>query len=94
VEAGVVKHYVKPECKHGCRFLQVSQGLWLCPHAAYGEASYYKGAIEDARKLLEKAGGYDAVLSRVVAEEEERKEDQRKRREEKQKRLADSVRYE
>lgn len=89
-----MKHYVKPECKHGCRFIQVSQGLWLCPHAAYGEASYYKGAIEDARNLLEKAGGYEAVLGRIETEEAQRKEDAREKREAKQKRLAESLRYE
>jgi hypothetical protein len=72
-----VKHVVKPRCKHECRFLQVTPALWLCPHAAYGQASYLKGAVAEARTLLERAGGYDTVLARVVAEEEQRRQARR-----------------
>lgn len=88
-----MKHYVKPKCKHECRFIQVSDNLWLCPHAAYGEASYLTGAVEDARRLLEKAGGYDAVLARLASKEDEQKQAARQKRESKGRRLADSLRY-
>ncbi len=74
-----MKHLVKPECKHGCRFLQITPALALCPHASYGEASYLIGAVEEARALLERAGGYNAVLARIVAGEDARKEARRKR---------------
>jgi hypothetical protein len=77
-----VKHYVKPACKHGCRFLQITPALWLCPHSAYGEASYLRGAVEDARAILEKSGGYDAVLGTVEQAEAKKKkaiEDRRER---------------
>jgi hypothetical protein len=57
--------------------LQITDKLWLCPHAAFGEASWLKGAVEEARRLLERAGGYDAVLGRIVAEEQQRKEERR-----------------
>ena len=80
-----MKHYVKPECKHGCRFLQITPALWLCPHASYGEASYLKGAVDDARELLAKAGGYDAVLARIVEAEEAKRADAREEREERAK---------
>jgi hypothetical protein len=67
--------------------------LWLCPHAAYGEASYYKGAIEEARALVERSGGYEAVLARIEGKEAEARAAARERREAKQRRLADSVKY-
>lgn len=69
-----MKHYVKAKCKHGCRFLMITPSLWLCPHVAFGEASYLKGAEVEARALLERAGGYNAVLARVVADEQARRE--------------------
>lgn len=79
-----MKHYVKPECKYGCRFLLITPGLWLCPHADYGEASYLKGAVEEARAMLEKAGGYDFVLAGIVEKEEAKKQAAREEREEQQ----------
>ena len=89
-----MKHYVKPECKYKCRFLQITDGLWMCPHAAYGEATDRKGAVEEARGLLARAGGYDAVLARVEGAEEAKREEARKKKQDKTKRLAESVRYE
>lgn len=52
--------------------LQITDSLWLCPHAAWGSACDKKGAVEEARRLLALAGGYDAVAHRVEAEEAER----------------------
>jgi len=89
-----MKHYVKPKCKQGCRFIQVTDELWLCPHAAYGAASYLQGAVAEARALLERSGGYQTVLERMEAAEEERRVDAREARQQKSKRLADSLRYE
>jgi hypothetical protein len=88
-----MKHVVKPSCRHGCRFLQIADGLWLCPHAAYGESSYMLGAIEEARRVLERAGGYDAVLAKIQNAEFEKKEARRLEREARQNRAAASVRY-
>jgi len=68
-----MRHYVKPECKFGCRFIELTPALKLCPHASYGEATYLKGAVEEARAVLEKQGGYEAVLARLVKAEEERR---------------------
>jgi len=45
----------------------VSDGLWLCEHAAYGPAQFYKGALEEARRLLAQSGGYQATLERTKA---------------------------
>lgn len=64
-----MKHVVKPTCRHKCRFLQISDELWLCPHASYGRLSYMKGAVEDARALMERHGGYDGLLAIITAEE-------------------------
>lgn len=70
-----MKHLVKPECRHGCRYLMITPALWLCPHSAYGEASYLRGAVDQARVTLERSGGYDAVLARVEAAEAKKKKD-------------------
>ena len=88
-----MKHYVQPECKHKCRFVQVTDELWLCPHASYGATSYLTGAVEAARALLEKAGGYEAVLARIENKDEERRAAARAKRNSKQHRLAESVKY-
>lgn len=90
-----MKHYVKPECKFKCRFLQITPGLWLCPHAAYGEASYYKGMVADGRALLDKWGGYEAVLAGIVEAEEAKKEVAKEERAERQKNpvASEQVRY-
>lgn len=88
------KHYVRPECKHGCRFLQISDELWLCPHASYGRLSYMKGAVEDARRLLEHQGGYAVVLTRVEAAEAERKKERDEKLRENAERMQKTVRYE
>jgi len=71
----------------------ITDELWLCPHAAYGALSYRLGAVEEARKLLDQAGGYETVLARIVNDEEERKELQRLKRQKKSERDAASVRY-
>jgi len=69
-----MRHLVKPECRHGCRFLQITPALSICPHMAFGEASYLLGAEDEARRMLDRAGGYEAVLARVVAGEESRRQ--------------------
>jgi hypothetical protein len=84
-----MKHLVKPECRHKCTFIQITDGLYLCPHASYGQASYYRGAVEEGRRLLERAGGYDVVLKKLAEEEEAGREKVRKERA----RRAKGVRY-
>ena len=68
-----MKHLVKPTCKFGCTFIEVTPALFLCPHASYGEASYLRGAVEEARRLVDKAGGYEAIVARVNAAKEEQR---------------------
>lgn len=63
IKTPVVKHEVTPDCNHGCRFIRVSDELWLCPHTSYGRASYLKGAVEEGWRLLERAGGYDKLIA-------------------------------
>lgn len=89
----MTKHLVKPKCKYGCRFVQIATELWLCPHAAYGRLSYMMGAVEEGRRLLERHGGYDTVVQRVVEAENRLKADRLERKLEAQKRRTESVRY-
>jgi len=88
-----MRQVIKPECRHKCRFLQISDTLWLCPHASYGASSYMKGAVEEGRRLLERAGGYDYVLGKLEADEAEKRKAKEEEREKQRKRLAASVRY-
>ena len=84
--AGVVKRIT---CQFGCRFLEITPSLWLCPHASYGPATGLKGSVETARALLERAGGYAAVLARV----EEDEKTARDAKAEKRKHQHERVRY-
>jgi hypothetical protein len=89
----MTRHAVKPRCKYHCKFLQIADELWLCPHASYGAASYMLGAVEEGRRLLERAGGYDAVLARLEAAEYERKQARLKTRIEDERKAEAAVRY-
>lgn len=87
------RNAVKPRCRFGCRFIQVSDNLWLCPHASFGSASYLKGAVDAAWAMVEKAGGYDAIVRRFEAEEGQRKQDREAALEQGRVNIANSVRY-
>lgn len=88
-----MRNVVKPECRHGCRFIQISDSLWLCPHASYGSSSYLKGAVEAARRALEQAGGYIKIVAALEAVEVARAKAREEERDKQRKRLASSVRY-
>lgn len=66
------------KCRQGCEWLQVSDSLWLCPHGAYGEATSYRGAVEEARRMLERAGGYEALIEKVRRERAKKQQKKRK----------------
>jgi hypothetical protein len=51
------------------------------------------GAVEEARRLLERSGGYHAVLAKIVAAEERRKFERKRDRETDQQRQDARVRY-
>jgi len=89
----VVKRVVKPRCRFECRFIQVGDNLWLCPHASFGSASYLRGAVEEARAMVERAGGYEAIVRRLQAEEAKRKQDRADALEQGRANIARSVRY-
>ena len=89
-----MKNVVKPECRHGCRFHQINDTLWMCRHASYGDGSYRLGTVADARALIEKMGGFerlDADRDKAEAREREAKE---KEQRQKAQRLVQSLRYE
>lgn len=35
-----MKQSVKPRCRHGCRFVPVTDTISVCPHTAYGSGTY------------------------------------------------------
>lgn len=84
---------MRPECKHKCRFILITPDLYLCPHAAYGKATSRKGAVEEARQLLERQGGYFEVLDRVEAEEERRRQEAAEKRAHQHEALSKSLKY-
>jgi hypothetical protein len=55
-------------CPYKCELVQISDQLWLCPHVAWGWASNLAGAEADARSLMQRAGGYAALLERQHAQ--------------------------
>ena len=68
-----MKRATRPKCQYGCRFLQITEKLWLCPHTSYGQSSYLRGAVDLARDLVERNGGYNAMLEDVLEAEAKRK---------------------
>lgn len=58
----------KGKARCGCEWLQITDALWLCPHASYGEAAIGAGAVEEARRMMERAGGYAALLDKLHTE--------------------------
>lgn len=69
----MTRQVVKPRCKFGCTFIEVTPALFLCEHADYGSASYLKGAVEEARRLVERAGGFEKIRQRLDAVKEEQR---------------------
>jgi hypothetical protein len=65
----------------------------LCPHAAFGSASYQKGAIEEARRLIERNGGYDAMMDAIEHDKAQRRDELNVDRERRRDEAAASVRY-
>jgi len=49
-------------CPQHCKMLKITETLWLCPHLAWGWSSNLRGAEAEARRLMEAAGGYAAML--------------------------------
>ncbi len=87
------KQLIKPECKRGCRFIQITDQLWLCPHAAYGFATNLKGAIEEGRRMMERAGGYAHLLAIVEAEEARHQAELKDNREHRRAQAQATMRY-
>lgn len=54
-----------PTCSRGCRMIPVVPNLWLCEHAAYGSLANLKGAEDEARRLLARAGGYHRLRAEL-----------------------------
>jgi hypothetical protein len=55
----------KDACRLGCTMVKVTEVMWLCPHASWGWGSNLAGAEAEARRIMERAGGYDAILART-----------------------------
>jgi len=58
-------------CPAGCRMVKITDTLWLCPHKAWGWSTNLIGAEAEARDLMERAGGYDAMLKRQNAKRQD-----------------------
>lgn len=50
--------------------LLITPDLYLCDHEAYGPLASRKGAIDEARAIVDRAGGFKAIRQRVDAETE------------------------
>ena len=64
----------KVTCVNNHRMVQIVPDLLLCECASYGRLTDMKGAVEDARKLVEASGGLSYLRDRMEAEEMARKE--------------------
>jgi hypothetical protein len=88
-----MRHVTAPRCRFKCRLLPITDNLWLCPHASWGDAVYQLGAEEEGRRLMDKAGGYDVLLAKIMDAEDERKRHRRIDDEHRRDQAAAAVRY-
>lgn len=70
---GVEIEMRKVECANDHRMIEVVPGLLLCECSSYGPLSDMKGAVEEARALVARAGGIEALRDRVEGQERKRK---------------------
>jgi hypothetical protein len=89
-----MKNVVKPECRHGCRFFQINDTLWMCRHASYGDGSYRLGTVVAAREAIERAGGFDKLEADRDAAEARVREAKEQEQRQRATRLVQSLRYE
>ena len=71
---------MQPICSRGCRLVPIPADLWLCDHAAYGGMVDLKGAVEQARWMLERSGGYSQLrdaLDRLALERKKQRQSDR-----------------
>lgn len=66
-------------CKRGHRMIEIVPGLHLCECSDYGRLSYRKGATEEARRLIARAGGLEKLRDAIEAEEERKRKTRSKR---------------
>jgi len=57
--------------------VEVTSALYLCECSSYGELASRKGAVEEARALVDKQYGSIDNLRRKLEEEEERRKEAR-----------------
>jgi hypothetical protein len=62
-----IKQHKAGACRQECEGIQVTEQLWVCPHTAWGWQSNLKGAVDEARRMIERAGGYNQMLIRQRA---------------------------
>lgn len=64
-------------CSHKVRLVQILPELWLSECCEYGSTSDLKGAVAEARALVERIGGIPLLRDRIEREEQDAR-DQRK----------------
>jgi hypothetical protein len=60
----------KQLCKKKHRMIMVVDDLWMCECSVYGRLASRKGIEEEARKLVNAAGGIDALRDKILREEQ------------------------
>lgn len=61
-------------CANKHRMVEIVPGLALCQCSSYGRLSNLKGAVAEARDVVARAGGIEALLRKVEIEEAMRKD--------------------
>jgi len=62
--------------------IEVVEGLFLCECASYGRLASLKGAVEEARRVVDRAGGLARLREDVERAESTAKEKRQRAREE------------
>lgn len=64
-------------CTRKHRMIEVTSNLYLCECSSYGAAASLKGAVAEARDLVERAGGIEVLRNQVEEAEQEAKEERK-----------------
>lgn len=69
-------------CARNHRMIQILPELFLCECSAYGALADLKGAVPEARDLVDRQGGIELLRDRIEKQEVKARDDRKLEREE------------
>ncbi len=67
-------------CAQHHRIVPVVDELWICECASYGRKAYLKGAVEEARRMVDAVGGIARLRDQLEKTETEQRQASKERK--------------